>query len=42
MKYTDIKLQTLQDKDLIETRENKIRVGISSVISNRYKTSDTN
>ena len=42
MKYTDIKLQTLQDKDLIKTIENKIRVGKSSVISNSYIRSDEN
>ena len=36
MKYTDIKLQTLQDKDLILTLENNIRVGISSVMGVRY------
>ena len=32
MKYTDIKLQTLQDKDLILLIENNIRGGISSVM----------
>ena len=40
MKYTDIKLQTLQDKDLILLLENNIRGGISSVMGNRYVKSD--
>ena len=31
LKYTDIKLQTLEDKDLILLIENNIRGGISSV-----------
>ena len=39
-KYTDIKLQTLQDKDLILLLENKIRGGISSVMRDRYGKSD--
>ena len=41
-KYTDIKLQTLQDKDLILLKENNIRGGISSVMSDRYVKSDDN
>ena len=40
LKYTDIKLQTLQDKDLILLVENKIRGGISSVMGDRYIKSD--
>ena len=32
LKYTDIKLQTLQDKDLILLIENNIRGGVSSVM----------
>ena len=40
LKYTDIKLQTLQDKDLILLFENNIRGGISSVIGDRYVKSD--
>ena len=40
--YTDIKLQTIQDKDLILTLENNIRGGISSVMGNRYVKSDEN
>ena len=40
LKYTDIKLQTLQDKDLILLIENNIRGGISSVMGNRYVKSD--
>ena len=35
MKFTDIKLQTLQDKDLILTLENKIKGGISSIMNDR-------
>ena len=42
MKYTDIKLQTLQDKDLILLFENNIRGGISSVMGNGYIKSDGN
>ena len=42
LKYTDIKLQTLQDKDLILLIENNIRGGISSVMSDRYVKSDEN
>ena len=36
MKYTEIKLQTLQDKDLILLLENNIRGGISAVMGDRY------
>ena len=42
LKYTDIKLQTLQDKDLILLIENNIRRGISSVMGDRYVKSDRN
>ena len=42
MKYTDIKLQTLQYKDMILLLENNIRGGISSVMGDRYTTSDDN
>ena len=42
MKYTDIKLQTLQDKDLILLSENKIRGGISSVMGDSFVKSDDN
>ena len=42
MKYTDIKLQTLQDKDLILLLENNIRGGISSVMSDGYVKTDDN
>ena len=42
LKYTDIKLQTLQDKDLILLLENSIRGGISSVMGDRYLKSDEN
>ena len=42
LKYTDIKLQTLQDKDMILLLENNFRGGISSVMGDRYvKSSDT-
>ena len=40
LKYTTIKLQTLQDKDLILLIENNIRGGISSVMGDRYVKSD--
>ena len=40
LKYTNIKLQTLQDKDLILLLENNIRGGISSVMGDRYVKSD--
>ena len=42
LKYTDIKLQTLQDKDLILLIENNILGGISSVMGDRYVKSDDN
>ena len=42
LKYTDIKLQTLQDKDLILLIENNIRGGISSVMGDRYVKSNEN
>ena len=42
LNYTDIKLQTLQDKDLILLIENNIRGGISSVMGDRYVKSDDN
>ena len=42
LKYTDIKLQTLQDKDSILLLENNIRGGISSVLGDRYVKSDEN
>ena len=42
LKYTDIKLQTLHDKDLILLLENNIRGGISSVMVDRYVKSDEN
>ena len=42
LKYTDNKLQTLQDKDLILLIENIIRGGISSVMGDRYVKSDEN
>ena len=40
LKYTKIKLQTLQDEDLIFTLKNSIRGGISSVMGDRYVVSD--
>ena len=43
MKRTDIKLQTLQDKDMILILENNTRGGISSVMGDRFeKKSDEN
>ena len=42
LKYTDIKLQTLQDKVLILLLEKNIRDGISSVMGNRYVKSNEN
>ena len=36
MKYTDIKLQTHQDEDMILLLDNNIRGGISSVMGDRY------
>ena len=40
LKYTGIKLQNLQDKDMILLSENNIRGGISSVMGDRYIKSD--
>ena len=40
LKYMDIKLQTIQDKDMILLIENNIRVEMSSVMGNRYIKSD--
>ena len=42
MKYTEINLQTLQDKDMILLLENIVRGGISSVMGDRYVKSDEN
>ena len=42
LKYNNIKLQTLQDKDLILLIENNIRGGISSVMGDKYVKSDEN
>ena len=42
MKYTDINLQTLQDKDMIWSLENNIRGRISSVMGDRYIKSNEN
>ena len=42
LKYRDIKLQTLQDKDLILLIENNIRGGRSSVMGDRSVKSDEN
>ena len=42
LKYTGIKLQTLQDKDMTLLLENNIRGGISSVMGDRYIQSDEN
>ena len=40
MKHTNIKLQTLQDLNMILLIENNIRGGISSVMGDRYVKSD--
>ena len=40
LKYTEINLQTLQDKDMVLLLENNIRGGISSVMGDRYVRSD--
>ena len=40
LKYTKIKLQTLQDKDMVLLLENGIRGGISGVMGDRYVESD--
>ena len=42
LKHTDIKLETLQNKDMILLIENNIRGGISSVMGDRYVKSDEN
>ena len=42
LKHTNIKLQTLQDKDMILLLENKIRGGISGVMGDRYVKSGDN
>ena len=42
LKYTDIKLQALEDKDLILLLEKNIRGGIPSVMGDRYVKSDEN
>ena len=42
MKYTDVKLQTLQDRDMILFLENNIRGGISSGMGDRNVQSDEN
>ena len=42
LKYTNIKLQTLQDKDMILLLENGIRGGLSGVMGDRYVKSDKN
>ena len=42
LKYTNIKLQTLQDKEMIFLLENGIRGGISGVMGDRYIKSDEN
>ena len=40
LKYTGIKLQTLQDTDMIWFLENNFRGGLSSVLCDRYVKSD--
>ena len=42
LNYTDIKLQTLQDKDLILLIENNIRGGISIIMGGHYVKSNEN
>ena len=42
MNYTDIKLQTLQDKHLILLSENNVNGGTSSVMGDRYVKSEDN
>ena len=42
LEYTDIKLQTLQDKDLFFSLENNIGGGASSVTGDRSIMSDEN
>ena len=40
MKHTHIKLQTLQDNDMILLLENNVRGGVSSFMGSRYVISD--
>ena len=40
LKYTNIKLQTLQDKEMILLLENGIKGGVSGVMGDRYVKSD--
>ena len=42
LKYTDIILKTIQDRDLILTIGNIIRVGISSILGDEYEKPDDN
>ena len=42
LKFTGIKLQTLQDKDIFLTVENNIRGGISRILGDRSVKSDEN
>ena len=42
LKYTDIKLQTLQDEDFILLLENILRGGLTSVMGDRHVKSDEN
>ena len=42
LKYTNIRLQTLQDKEMILLLENGIRGGVSGVMGDRYVKSDKN
>ena len=42
LKHTNIKLQTMQDENMILLIENNIRGGISSVMGDRYVKSDAN
>ena len=42
LKYTDIRLQALQDKNMILLLENNIRGGISSVVGDKNVKSDEN
>ena len=42
LKYTNLILQTLQDKDLILLIENNVRGGVSSIMGDRYVKSDEN
>ena len=42
MKYTDIRLQPLQDKELSLSLENIIRGGINSFLGDRYVKSNEN